>query len=284
MKSFNALNDYFVRYLFTSSGSEAILLDFINSVMKDSNFNTFKSLEILTPFNIKNNYLDKESIVDVKCVTEKNSVVIIEVQLQGNLRFSNRILYYWAKTYSNILKHGESYDSLHPVISINLLNFNISDDDKVHSCYILKDKNSNRIFSDHLQIHLIELKKFRKDLLSLDLNIWLDFFTNKNLEESMSDIVKEKTIMDEVREKYIQFIADSVMMSEYEKRQIYLADQRLHLEEQKELSKEEGMRKGIQKGILEKQIDVAKRLKSKNMDINFISEITGLSAEEIEKL
>ena len=92
----------------------------------------------------------------------------------------------------------------------------------------------------------------------------------------MSDIVKEKTIMDEVREKYIQFIADSVMMSEYEKRQLYLADQRLHLEEQKELSK--------QKGILEKQIDVAKRLKSKNMDINFISEVTGLSVEEIEKL
>ncbi len=88
----------------------------------------------------------------------------------------------------------------------------------------------------------------------------------------MSDIVKEKTIMDEVREKYIQFIADSVMMSEYEKRQLYLADQRLHLEEQKELSKEEAKK------------DIAKILKLKNMDVVFISEVTGLSVEEIEKL
>ena len=96
----------------------------------------------------------------------------------------------------------------------------------------------------------------------------------------MSDIVKEKTIMDEVREKYIQFIADSVMMSEYEKRQLYLADQRLHLEEQKELSKEEGRLEGA----LEERFALAKKLKSKDMSVNFIVELTGLSIEEIEKL
>ena len=122
LKYFNTLNDYFVRYLFSDKGSEIILLDFINSIMIDSNMKTFRSLEILTPFNYKESYQDKETIVDVKCITHNGSVVIIEIQLQGNSRFPERILYYWAANYSKLLKHGERYDELTPVISINLLN------------------------------------------------------------------------------------------------------------------------------------------------------------------
>lgn len=56
------LNDYFVRYLFSDKGSEAILLDFINSIMLDSGMKTFRSAEILTPFHYKENYEDKETI------------------------------------------------------------------------------------------------------------------------------------------------------------------------------------------------------------------------------
>ena len=125
IKYFNTLNDYFVRYLFSDKGSEAILLDFINSIMLDSGMKTFRSVEILTPFNYKENYEDKETITDVKCITQNGSVVIIEIQLQGNSRFPERILYYWASNYSKLLKHGERYDELTPVISINLLNFNL---------------------------------------------------------------------------------------------------------------------------------------------------------------
>ena len=61
-RNINVLNDYFVRYLFSSSDSNAILLDFINSIMLDSNMKTFRSVEILTPFNYKENYEDKETI------------------------------------------------------------------------------------------------------------------------------------------------------------------------------------------------------------------------------
>ena len=107
MRSINVLNDYFVRYLFSSPDSNLILLDFINSIMLDSNMKTFRSVEILTPFNYKENYQDKETIADVKCITKNGTVVIIEIQLQGNSRFPERILYYWASNYSKLLKHGE---------------------------------------------------------------------------------------------------------------------------------------------------------------------------------
>ncbi len=127
IKYFNLLNDYFIRYLFTDNGSsETILLDFINSIMINANMKTFRSVEILTPFNLKKNRNLKETMgrrLDVKCITQNGSVVIIDIQLQGNSRFPELILYYWAFNYSKLLKHGERYDELTPVIRINLLNF-----------------------------------------------------------------------------------------------------------------------------------------------------------------
>ena len=282
-KNINVLNDYFVRYLFASSDSNALLLDFINSIMLDSEMKTFRSVEILTPFNYKENNEDKETIVDVKCITQNGTVVIIEIQLQGNSKFPERILYYWASNYSKLLKHGEKYDALTPIISINMLDFNLDDNDSIHSCYMIYDTVNKRLLTDHLQIHIIELKKFKYNLLKQDLNCWLKFFTMKdkdNKEEIMSELVKEKPIMEEVHRKYNNFIKDRLMMNEYDKRQAYLYGNQIMLEEERRL----GIEEGIKKGIEQEKCSLAKSMKSKNMDIELISELTGLSIEEIENL
>ena len=281
MRSINVLNDYFVRYLFSSSDSNLILLDFINSIMLDSEMKTFRAVEILNPFNYKENYENKETIVDVKCITQNGTVVIIEIQLQGNSRFPERILYYWASNYSKLLKHGEKYDALTPVISINLLNFNLDDNESIHSCYMIYDTFNKRLLTDHLQIHIIELKKFRYDLLKPDLNCWLKFFTIKNNKEAvMSDLVKEKPIMEEVQKRYNNFIKDRLMMNEYDKREAYLYGNQIMLEEERRL----GIEEGIEQGEKMKAISMAKTMKERSMDINLISELTGLSLEEIENL
>ncbi|MEI0446282.1 Rpn family recombination-promoting nuclease/putative transposase [Brachyspira intermedia] len=279
VKYFNTLNDYFVRYLLSDIGSEAILLDFINSIMLDSNMKTFRSVEILTPFNYKENYEDKETITDVKCITQNGSVVIIEIQLQGNSRFPERILYYWASNYSKLLKQGEKYDALTPVISINLLNFNLDDSENIHSCYMIYDTGNQRLLTDHLQIHIIEVKKFKYNLLKPDLNCWLKFFTIKegdNKEVIMSELVKEKPIMEEVQRRYNNFIKDRLMMNEYDKRQAYLYGNQIMLEEERRL--------GIEEGKKEQQISIARNFKKAGIDIKIISENTGLSIEEIENL
>ena len=281
MRNINVLNDYFVRYLFSSSDSNAILLDFINSIMLDSNMKTFRDVEILNPFNCKENYEDKETIVDVKCITQNGTVVIIEIQLQGNSRFPERILYYWASNYSKLLKQGEKYDALTPVISINLLNFNLDDNDSIHSCYMIYDTNNKRLLTDHLQIHIIELKKFKYNILQPDLNCWLKFFTMKdNKGEIMSDLVKEKPIMEEVQKRYNNFIKDRLMMNEYDKREAYLYGNQIMLEEERRL----GIKEGIEQGEKNKAISMAKNMKARDMDINLISELTGLSIEEIKNL
>jgi predicted transposase/invertase (TIGR01784 family) len=47
---------------------------------------------------------------------------------------------------------------------------------------------------------------------------------------------------------------------------------------------EQGREQGIEQGITQEKADIAKKMINKNMDINDIVELTGLTKEEIEKL
>ena len=92
----------------------------------------------------------------------------------------------------------------------------------------------------------------------------------------MSDLVKEKPVMEEVQRRYNNFIKDRLMMNEYDKREAYLYGNQIMLEEERRL--------GIEQGEKMKAISMAKNMKNRNMDINLISELTGLSIEEIKNL
>ena len=104
----------------------------------------------------------------------------------------------------------------------------------------------------------------------------------------MSEIVKEKPIMEEVQKKYNNFVKSRLMMMEYEKKEAYLYGNQIMLDEERRLGKEEGIKegieKGIEKGIEQEKYSLAKNMKKENIDINIISKVTGLSIEKIEKL
>ena len=98
--------------------------------------------------------------------------------------------------------------------------------------------------------------------------------------------------MEEVQKRYNNFIKNRLMMNEYDKRQAYLYGNQIMLEEERRLGIEEGLKKGIEKGIEQgieqgeknKAISMAKDMRARGMDLSLISELTGLSIQEIEKL
>ena len=96
----------------------------------------------------------------------------------------------------------------------------------------------------------------------------------------MSEIVKEKPIMEEAHKRYNNFIRSRLMMSEYEKKEIYQYDKQITLKEERQ----EGIKEGIKKGRLAEQISMATAMKKENIDIETIKRITGLTIKEIEKL
>ena len=251
---------------------------------------------------------NKESIVDfskgtpsAKAITEDGIIVIIEIQTYSTKNFFERTLYYWSKNYSSVLKKGEEYPELKPVISINLIDDILFDksDNRMHTCYLLKEKNTNKILTDHIQMHgfcpplaYVEIPKLDKDAdIKTELKNWI-LFLKSNKEEDMSQLLKEDTIFEKAMKKYNYFTDNEDLLNEYDKREAYLVYQHSLMRDFKEEGKLEGIEEGMNKGKLEgikegrlaEQISMAKAMKNKNMDINLISDITGLSIEEVKKL
>ena len=102
----------------------------------------------------------------------------------------------------------------------------------------------------------------------------------RSSEAYMSEIVKEKPIMEEAHKRYNNFIRSRLMMTEYEKKELYQYDKQITLKEERQEGKAEGIKEGIEK----RNYTIAKSMKKDGADINLISKYTGLSIEEIEKL
>ena len=163
-------DDFFARYLFSNKGNEDILLDFVNAVRKDAGETTFNSLELLDTFNLKENILERQTIVDARARTSSNEEIIVEIQSTGNIsKYIPRILAYIAIAYikqlnvdlETIVNKKSSkidYTLLKPVISINILDFILRPNDpKMHSIYRLQDIESYKELTSDWEIHLIEL-------------------------------------------------------------------------------------------------------------------------------
>jgi len=282
----NPLSDIFMLYLLGKEENADLLLDFINSVLLDADFDVVKEAKVKNPFNIKNFKYDKSTVLDVKAVDENNRVYNIEVQIIGNEIFANRSLYYWAKLYSGQLRSSKKFDTLKPVICINLLGFNLFKEvNHIHNCFVLTERRDPElVLTDHLQIHFIENKKLKElaSELKSDLKIWLEFLSNegKVTEEKMTILLKDKPILKKAHNEYDIFTKDDYMREVYETKLKREMDNETYYGKLIENAKKQGIEKGIERGKLED----ARNFKRLGVSNAIIAQATGLSLEQIEKL
>ena len=139
-----------------------------------------------------------------------------------------------------------------------------------------KKKNTNKILTDHIQMHYVEIPKFDENSdIKKELKNWI-LFLKSNKEEDMSQLLKEDTIFEKAMKKYNYFTDNEDLLNEYDKREAYLVYQHSLMRDFKEEGKLEGLKEG--------KISMAKAMKKDGADINLISKYTGLSIEEIKKL
>ena len=317
MKEINRLNDLFMRYLIGKEGDEDILENIVNAVLNNAGFES----EIINPYNLPENENLKESILDVKAKTKDGKKIIIEIQLVGNNNFVKRILYYIAKNIVLDLKENEDYINVSQMISISFINFNLNmgsetDIKKEHKCFTPTDINNHNLRLDVFQMHFIEIKRFKDILKNIGIDeynknkllSWIDFFTTKDLEKDIEKLIGGNNIMSKVIDKYKRFVADEKEMSAYNERDTFLYGQAVMLQYEREEGKKEGIeigfqhgvekgrqegieqgiekgrQEGIEQGEKNKSILIAREMKKENMSFELINRLTGLSAEEIEKL
>ena len=92
--------------------------------------------------------------------------------------------------------------------------------------------------------------------------------------------MKENKGVEKAKEKLEEISNDEVMQKIADWKESYYREQASI----RTTGRKEGIEEGIKEGLKEGKLQIAKNLKKKNMDINFISEVTGLSVEEIQKI
>ena len=94
--------------------------------------------------------------------------------------------------------------------------------------------------------------------------------------------------MKKVIDRYERFTSSEDEMQVYNARDAFLYGQTVMLKKEREEGIKEGIKKGMEEGVEKgkksEKIAIAKNLKNSGIDINIISENTGLSIEEIKNL
>lgn len=270
----NPFNDFVFKYLFGREETSECLISLVNAVLADSDMIKITKVTILNPFNLKEYRKDKFSVLDIRAEDEKYNIYNIEIQLTGNEEYKYRSLYYWSRIYSGQLKESDDYGNLKPVICINILLFELFKElASFHTCFLAYEyKNKDILLTEHFQLHFLEIPKFSNNEFEINekLKNWFKYLLieGKEEEEKMKGILDKNEDIKKAHNEYKKFTADEKMRELYESRLKQKRDETSLLR----YAKKEG------------KIEVALKMKEKQMDDNLICEITGLSKDEIDKL
>ena len=179
------LSDILFKIVFGTESSEPTLRALLNALLDLSGPQRIVDLVLVNPISEKQYIDDKGPILDVKAVDGANRQYNIEVQLSAGVGdYINRSVYYTSRFFSEQLKRGDSYHGLAKTISISLLDFILfvpnetHCHDSLHTVFCLKEKTDGFVLSDALELHYIELRKFKPskpEVLQTRFERWLYF-------------------------------------------------------------------------------------------------------------
>jgi predicted transposase/invertase (TIGR01784 family) len=255
MERLKPLNDYIFQKLMGEKGDEEQLLSFLNAVLKRTGQDRLQSVEILenktfTPEIIGN----KAGILDVRAVTNHGEKIIIEVQLKDLHNMGKRDLVYWSREYLKDLAAGDDYNTLPKVITITIVNFDYIPLESYHTSFHLReDTTPSFILTDVLEIHFINMAKFRlfekKDIQHDLLDRWLSFFDETTPEDTLQEIITMDTTIQKTNEK-MQFLSnDKETLRLYHLREMGMSDYTTAINTAMEKGEAKGETKGIAKAI-----------------------------------
>ena len=254
-----------------------LLINFLNAVMPFEQDRRIVEVEYLPIEQVPDNPGKKNSIVDVKCRDNHKRLFIVEMQMDWDEVFMNRIVFNAGKAYVRQLGRSEDYHLLQPVYTLALLNENF--DHKTQQFYhhfqIVNRENTNEIIPC-LEFILVELTaKFRPETMNDRklMVLWLRFL--KEVGEDM------KILPAEMQEnEYIRQAAELCEEGAFTPEELAAYDKYWDIfrTEKSRLSS------ALRKGETKKALEIANNLLNKGMAIEEVSDITGLSKQQIEEL
>ena len=256
--------------------------------------------EILESDGNQVNTVDKFNRVDIKAKNERGDIIIVEVQLTRQLYYLRRMLYGVSKAITEHIEIGNKYDKVKKVYSINILYFDLGQgsDYLYHGKTVFTGVHTgdqlrvNTREADEIKMtvpedvfpeyYIIRVNEFN-DVARTPIEEWLDYLKNNRIKDDTSTPgLKEArqrllymTMTDAERKAYDAHMDDIMVQNDV------LDTAKM---EGRAEGRIEGRAEGRVEGRTEEKIEMAKKMKAMGMAIETISQISGLTAEQIEQL
>ena len=297
-------NDKVFKEIFTRNKS--CMADFLKCILNIPD-EEFEDLDFLDTHTRMGSRLDGEYILDIKVKTKSN-IIDVEMQVKRSPVLEQRIIVYLANMVKEQSCEGFKYKDIKKSVSVIIAaEHKVIDDERYFHKYNMRDEKDNSLFTDLLEVDLLELKKLPRADDGTNLWDWLRFIKTNN-EEEMKVLAKSNPEIEKAYDALQDLSNDEVMRHEAQQREMYLQNEMAINEENyergmiegkeqgikegkeqgikegKEQGIKEGKEQGIKEGRKQEKTEMAKNLLSINLGLEQISAVTGLSLEEIQKL
>ena len=272
--------DVVFQALFGTKGSERILGGLLTEILGYPVENI--SLEANQNL-VREMPTEKLGILDLRANIGKDKTVNIEVQLINQQNMQARLLYYWSRIYGAQLKEGEDYNMLKKTIAILIVNYEMPELQEFKDSHtkweLLEKRKPNVLVFKNIEIHILEIPKLIKYNKETEerLGNWIEFLIKPESERVKMGAKKDKNLKEAV-EKLEVISGDEKMRRIAELRLKYILDRNTDIKT--------GIEQGIKQERMhseQKILEIVKKLLKLKMPIEQISQITGLSKDEIEK-
>ena len=293
-----------------------LVMSLLNALLPLETGKEITDIYYLSPERVPRTAEGKDSIVDVYCETKDKRQFIVEMQMYWSNNFMQRVLFNSSKVYVSQLKQGGLYEDLQPVYSLNLIDdiFEPDMEDYYHYYHLVHDKDTKKVI-DGFHLVFVELKKFKPQSFSEKKMqvLWLRFLTEIN---AYTEVVPQELLDNPEISKAIQLVEESAFTREQligydmfwdrvsrdktiandlRRSREQLKEAFVKLEETNDKLKEKTDKLEETTGKLEettgkleettkKLYTTALRMKARGFSVKDISEITGMTVEEIESL
>ena len=226
--------------------------------------------------------------VDVRAKLHDGTEVIIEIQIRKQQYFLNRFHYYLAnqlvENVQKLRQQGQThkmYEQMEPVYGIAILEKSLLlDEEAAINKYWLTNSRSGKQLKAYykngkhqnlLQVAFLELDKYNKDENLTDAGRqWLEFFGNLPFTKAPSQAVAH---------------ADSLLdSSSWTKEEKTMIDERIRIQENYDMTLETAIDEAREEGLEQGRKQLVNEMVSRGMSPDLISEMTGLSIEEIKSM
>lgn len=273
----NALTDYGFKKIF---GDKEIMIAFLTDLLLPKT--PIEDVIFLDKELGGVSEYDRGVVYDLLCKTIDGNEFIVEMQNRSQIHFSDRIIFYLSRSFSDQEEKGNSdWDfQLKPVYGIFFLNFHLRGFKPLTLRTVqLKVDETGELFTDKLKVFTLELpdyRKMREEDCKSKIDYWLYNITNLETMTTNVPFQSEQPIFSKVGN-----IAELVHMTaeERQKYNVSIDSYRTNLSVMKNERAE-----GVAEGRAEEKLANALSLKLNGVPVDLIAKSLGLTEEEIEQL